>query len=69
MKEKSISKRNKDTVKRAKEKLEKTSYLETSSAIMEKEMATHSRILALRIPWTEEPGRLQSMGLQELDTT
>ena len=69
MKEKSISKRNKDTVKRAKEKLEKTSYLETSSAIMEKEMATHSRILAWRIPWTEEPGRLQSMGLQELDTT
>ena len=35
----------------------------------EKEMATHSSILALRIPWTEEPGRLQSMGLQELDTT
>ena len=28
----------------------------------EKEMATHSRILAWRIPWTEEPGRLQSMG-------
>ena len=31
-----------------------------------KEMATHSSILAWRIPWTEEPGRLQSMGLQEL---
>ena len=30
----------------------------------EEEMATHSSILALRIPWTEEPGRLQSMGLQ-----
>ena len=29
---------------------------------LEKEMATHSRILAWRIPWTEEPGRLQSMG-------
>ena len=28
---------------------------------MEKEMATHSRILAWRMPWTEEPGRLQSM--------
>ena len=28
----------------------------------EKEMATHSSILAWRIPWTEEPGRLQSMG-------
>ena len=36
---------------------------------LEKEMATHSSILAWRIPWTEEPGRLQSMGLQELDTT
>ena len=30
----------------------------------EKEMATHSSILAWRIPWTEEPGRLQSMGSQ-----
>ena len=29
---------------------------------MEKEMATHSSIFAWRIPWTEEPGRLQSMG-------
>ena len=36
---------------------------------LEKGMATHSRILAWRIPWTEEPGRLQSMGSQELDTT
>ena len=36
---------------------------------LEKEMATHSRILAWRIPWTEEHGRLQSMGSQELDTT
>ena len=31
---------------------------------MKKEMATHSSIPAWRIPWTEEPGRLQSMGLQ-----
>ena len=31
---------------------------------LEKEMATHSSIHAWRIPWTEEPGRLQSMGLQ-----
>ena len=31
---------------------------------MEKEMATHSITLAWRIPWTEEPGRLQSMGSQ-----
>ena len=34
-----------------------------------KEMATHSSILAWRIPWAEEPGRLQSMGSQELDVT
>ena len=32
----------------------------------EKEMATHSSILAWEIPWTQEPGRLQSMGLQRL---
>ena len=31
-------------------------------------MAIHSNILAWRIPWTEEPGGLQSTGLQELDT-
>ena len=31
---------------------------------LEKEMATHSIILAWKIPWTEEPDRLQSMGLQ-----
>ena len=30
---------------------------------LEKEMAIHSSILAWKIPWTEEPGRLQSMGL------
>ena len=36
---------------------------------LEKEIATHSSILALRIPWTEEPGRLQSMGSQESYTT
>ena len=29
---------------------------------LEKEMATHSSIFAWKIPWTEEPGRLQSMG-------
>ena len=34
---------------------------------LEKEMATHSSILAWRIPWTEEPGGLQSMGLKESD--
>ena len=31
---------------------------------LEKEMATHCNILAWEIPWTEEPGRLQSMGSQ-----
>ena len=36
---------------------------------MEKEMATHSSILAWRIPWTEGLGRLQSMGSQEPDMT
>ena len=39
------------------------------SAYMEKEMATHSSILDWRISWTGEPGRLQSMGLQESDMT
>ena len=34
---------------------------------LEKEMATHSSILAWRIPRTEEPGRLQSMGLQRVE--
>ena len=33
---------------------------------LEKEMATHSSILAWRIPWTEEPGGLQSTGSQRL---
>ena len=36
---------------------------------MEKGMATHSSILAWRIPWTEQPGGLQSMGHKESDTT
>ena len=35
--------------------------------LMQKEMATHSSILVWKIPWTEEPGRLQSMGLQAED--
>ena len=33
---------------------------------MEEEMATHSRILAWKIPWTKEPSRLQSTGLQRV---
>ena len=37
---------------------------------LEKEMATHFSILAWEIPWTEEPGRLQSMGIaKQLNTT
>ena len=36
---------------------------------LEKEMATHSSILAWRIPWTGEPGGPQAMELQELDMT
>ena len=34
--------------------------------VLEKEMATHFSILAWKIPWKEEPGRLQSMGLQRV---
>ena len=37
--------------------------------LLEKEMVTHSSILAWKIPWTEKPGRLQAIGSQELDTT
>ena len=33
---------------------------------LQKEMATHSSIVAWKIPWTEEPSRLQSMGLQRV---
>ena len=35
---------------------------------LEKDMATHSSILAWKIPWTEEPGGLQSTGLQKSRT-
>ena len=34
--------------------------------LLEKEMATHSSILAWRIPWAEEPDGIQSMGLQRV---
>ena len=34
--------------------------------LLEKEMTTHSSIPAWKIPWTEDPGRLQSMGLQRV---
>ena len=36
---------------------------------LEKKMAPHSNIHAWEMPWTEKPGRLQSMGSQESDTT
>ena len=36
---------------------------------LEKEMATHYSSFAWEIPWTEEPGGIQSMGPKELDTT
>ena len=36
---------------------------------LEKEIATHSSILAWKIPWTEEPGGLQSWGRKELEIT
>ena len=44
-------------------------YLDLGSSytgILEKEMAIHSSTLGWKIPWTEEPGRLQSMGLQRV---
>ena len=40
-----------------------------SGRSLEEEMATHSSILAWRIPWTGEPGRLQSIGHKQSDTT
>ena len=42
---------------------------ETQEDPLEEEMATHSGILPWRIPWTQEPGGLQSMGSQELGMT
>ena len=43
--------------------------LSLPTQILEKEMATHLTIFAWRIPWTEEPGRLQSMGSQIVTRT
>ena len=42
------------------------SFHSLHSLSLEKEMATHSSILAWRTPWTEEPGGLQSLGLQRV---
>ena len=44
-------------------------YIYLGEFDMEKAMETHSSTLAWEIPWTEEPGRLQSMGSLEWDTT
>ena len=44
------------------------SLIPASEDPLEKEMAIHSGILAWRIPWTEEPDRLQSMALQKSQT-
>ena len=43
-----------------------TVFLSDFSTSLEKEVAIHSSTLAWRIPWTEEPGRLQSMGSQRV---
>ena len=44
-------------------------FINTYTSSSEKAMAPHSSTFAWKIPWTEEPGGLQSMGLLELDTT
>ena len=41
----------------------------SQEGLLEKEMATHSSILAWEIPWMEEPGGLQPLGLQDSDMT
>ena len=52
-----------------KEKQKKEKFRYIYSNFLEKEMANHSSIAAWKIPWTEEPSRLQSMGSQESDMT
>ena len=44
----------------------KKKIVQTYTDFLEKEVATHSSTLAWKIPWTEEPGRLQSMVLQRV---
>ena len=58
------SKRGNDRVTSFQENNKK--LLETISELTEKAMATHSSTLAWKIPWMEEPGGLQSMGLQRV---
>ena len=48
------------------EDLKETGSIPGLGRSLEEDMATHFSILALRIPWTEEPGRLKSIGLQRV---
>ena len=57
------------TVKRLPATRETRVRLRGREDTLEKEIAIHSSILAWKIPWTEEPGGLQSMGSKELDMT
>ena len=58
-------KRQKERKKHA-GRIEIENYILLKAFFLEKDMATHSSTLALKIPWTEEPGRLQSMGSQRV---
>ena len=49
---------------RARQQVERKRNLNYPDSLLEKAMAPHSSTLAWKIPWTEEPGRLQSMGSQ-----
>ena len=53
-------------VAQSRTRLKRLSSSSSSMGLREKEMATHSSIPAWKIPWTEEPGRLQSMGSQRV---
>ena len=46
--------------------VKRLSKMQDREDLLEKKMATHSSILAWKIPWTEEPGRLQFMGSQRV---
>ena len=46
--------------------MQDTQETQVQDDLLKKEMATHPSILAWKIPWTEEPGGLQSMGLQRI---
>ena len=61
--EKEISSKRVSQQERMNKAMQNLKYVRKS----DKEMATHSSLLAWRIPWTEEPGRLQSMGSEESD--